>query len=98
MGGCDARTQGASIAALSKRLRTPQPGRPARPGDTALFRQALLVAAAAAAAAATAAGRGLAEARRRRSAVRREDRELLLHLRAGAVRALRGLAVPDELL
>src|SRR6266851_3359516 len=34
MVGCDARTQGAPIAALSARPRTRQRARPARPGDT----------------------------------------------------------------
>src|SRR5581483_692356 len=56
------------------------------------------VAAAAGAAAAAAARRGLAEARRRVGAVRREHGELLLDLRAAAVRAVGLLAVPDELL
>src|SRR3954468_20269722 len=57
------------------------------------------MAAAAAAAAATAATTGRrGEARRRLVALRREDGELLLHLRARAVRAGGRLAVPDELL
>ena len=67
-------------------------------GKQACGRMRVLVAAAAGAAAAAAARRGLPEARRRRGAVRREDRELLLHLRARAVGALRRLVPADELL
>src|SRR5689334_20029947 len=42
MGARDARTHGASIAVLSRRRRTPQRGRTARPRGTTLFRQTLL--------------------------------------------------------
>src|SRR6185437_4536181 len=37
MGACDGRTQGASIAALSRRPRTPQRACPARPGGPCSF-------------------------------------------------------------
>src|SRR5438067_4366230 len=43
MGACDGRTQGASIAALSGRPRTPQRACPARSGDPCSFRWSLLL-------------------------------------------------------
>src|SRR5690242_1547621 len=54
--------------------------------------------AAATASAATAATGGSSEAGLLGGAVRREDGELLAHIRGGAVRTVRLLAVPDELL